>query len=337
MRSIISTFLLGIFFITQASAETGTNAAVISSSISSLSYGVGSIHSRNLRGWDNLAKLLIRDGASPTEVVRTLSDSRMPEKEFLYFSLEPREPHSSYRKHNTKANRVNALKFYLQNKEAFTEAKNRYGVPEGVILSILQVETFCGKNTGRSSIFPALARLANAGEPANIQANIERAGNNKEALVRKRAEYLESTFLKHAVSAFTVAKMYGVSVHDLRGSFAGAMGIPQFLPGSMVKYGVDGNSDGKIDLYEPTDAILSTANYLRESGWNTKNLSYSKQRAVIWEYNRSGPYIDTVLAMAGELSRVVDRGVTEKDLTVPPNVSHSRKIKRATKAVRPRT
>jgi len=330
----VKRFLLSFICLNLANfafADPNRDAAALTSSLSSLNFDLNSPrHTGNLRGWDYLAGLLVKEGVPPRQVVEVLSDSRMPERELLHFSLDPKESHHSYRKHNTKANRANALKFYLEHEQAFKEAKKRFGVPESVILSIVQVETFCGKNTGRSSIFPSLARLANARDPENLSANRARFDKSKEKKVEARAKYLEDTFLSHAAKTFKVAEIYGVSVHDLRGSFAGAMGIPQFLPGSFIDYGVDGSGDGKVDLFHPKDAILSTANYLKQKGWSEPVLPVKKQRAVVWEYNRSTPYIDTVLAMSKELSGVIQRGVREDDLKVS---NDKRKTKRAAKAV----
>jgi membrane-bound lytic murein transglycosylase B len=86
----------------------------------------------------------------------------------------------------------------------------------------------------------------------------------------------------------------------LRGSGAGAFGIPQFLPRSYQWFGVDGNDDGQVSLWEPDDAIVSAARYLQHYGWRP-GLSRSEQRNVIWGYNRSDAYIDTVLWLRDEV------------------------------------
>ncbi len=327
-----------LFFPAVAHAGPASDAAVLSSALSSLNFGVNP-PAASVKGWDHLARLLIRDGVPQAEVVKALSDPRMPYRTTLVFGLQPRERHSMYRKHNSRANRVNALKFYLANKEVFTEAKARYGVPESLVLSILQVETACGRNTGNSNIFPPLARLANATESATLEQNIAVHGKLKEAAVLKRAAYLESTFLPQAVAAFRIAKVYGIGVHDLRGSFAGALGLPQFLPRNILDFGVDADADGRVLVDRPADAIHSAANYLSKKGWKSSFRpapAAKAQRAVIWEYNRSAPYIDTVLTMAGELSRVIDRGVKESDLVIPANARNPRKSARAVPAVRRR-
>ena len=85
-----------------------------------------------------------------------------------------------------------------------------------------------------------------------------------------------------------------------KGSYAGAFGIPQFLPTSYLKWGIDSDNSGSVNLYWYPDAIYSVANYLREHGWKP-GLSQEKQEKVIWEYNHSKTYVDTVLKAARKL------------------------------------
>jgi len=255
------------------------------------------------KGWSYLLQLLIREGIDKKLAEAALGSRDMPEREMLTFNLDPQEKHSLYKGVNTLAKRKHAYEFYLQHQDSFTAARRNYSVPEGVVLAILQVETSCGQFTGDKDVFPAIARLANARDPEILTENLKNNPKSKEAAVYSRASYLESTFLPHLVATFKIAP--GGDVHALRGSFAGAMGLPQFMPDNILKYGIDANKDGKIDVYDPADAILSTANYLKLHGWNALEMSRSKKRNVIWEYNRSTPYIDTVLSMADELQKLI--------------------------------
>src|SRR5262249_50091827 len=116
-----------------------------------------------------------------------------------------------------------------------------------------------------------------------------------------RGKWLEDTFLPHAVALIKLSAEQKVDLWSYRGSASGAMGMPQFLPEHHSTFGVDGDGDGKINLFDPADAIFSTANFLKAHGWKTSVLATKQQRSVIWEYNRSVPYVDTVLGMAGSL------------------------------------
>jgi membrane-bound lytic murein transglycosylase B len=81
---------------------------------------------------------------------------------------------------------------------------------------------------------------------------------------------------------------------------AGAFGMPQFLPSKYLQFGTDGDGDGRVSLYDAEDAVASCAQYLKSNGWQP-GIDRAGRRRVIWTYNRSSPYIDTVLALADRL------------------------------------
>lgn len=277
--------------------------------------GIASVDA--LQGWDHIYQRLVAGGIDPSAAAQVLSDSRMPSRDPLYFSLNPRESKDLYRKHNSYRNRRNAMEFYREHESSFRRAEREFGVPRHVILALLQVETGCGRNTGRSRVIPGLARLAAAATPENIRLNVakHRRGNPRfdASLVEARARYLEQTFLPHLAAAIRVAGMMGVEPLELRGSGAGAMGIPQFLPGNFLTYGVDGDGNGRVDPFSEADAILSVGRFLKEHGWTGgPALSAAGKRKAIWHYNRSEPYISTVLAMASQLERIESGSLTDR-------------------------
>ena len=86
----------------------------------------------------------------------------------------------------------------------------------------------------------------------------------------------------------------------IKGSYAGAMGISQFMPSNIAPYGKDGNADGKIDLFDHADAISSIASYLKHYGWKPgmpRNAAYK----VVYHYNHSKYYVNTILDVAEKL------------------------------------
>lgn len=136
------------------------------------------------------------------------------------------------------------LQFWADNAGALARAEQQYGVPAEFIVAIIGVETMYGGNTGRYRVLDALSTLAFDYPP---RAPFFR-GQLKQFLLLTREEQLEPS--------------------SLTGSYAGAMGLPQFMPGSFRAYAVDFNADGKIDIWtEPADAIGSVANYFIEHGW----------------------------------------------------------------------
>lgn len=134
--------------------------------------------------------------------------------------------------------------FKNQYAEALQKAEQQYGVPQNVILGILGVETGYGTNKGNIITRDALATLA-FGYP-------------------RRAEY----FADELASLIAWTYKEGYPITSITGSYAGAVGYPQFMPSNITKYGVDYDFNGHIDLRNsPNDAIGSIANYLAQQGW----------------------------------------------------------------------
>jgi membrane-bound lytic murein transglycosylase B len=260
------------------------------------------------RGWGFLVDKLVADGVPRDRVLSVFRDERVDEFDGLHFSLQPRESHALYRPLRTGTTAAKARRCLATYEPAFTAAERTYGVPAEVVASIIQVESGCGANTGRSRILPGLARLAMANEPRNVEANIDRLSLLRSdsgpmtiaSFTRWRAQYLEDVFYPEVKAAFEVADRLGVHPLDMRGSGSGAFGIPQFLPRSYLWYGVDGDGDGHVSLWRPEDAIPSCARYLQQYGWRD-DLTPRERRNVIWGYNRSDAYIDTVLWLADEV------------------------------------
>ena len=123
-------------------------------------------------------------------------------------------------------------------------AEEQFGVPKEIIVSIIGVETVYGRNTGNFNVVAALATLAFDYPP--------------------RAEL----FRRELESLFLLAHERGVSALDFKGSYAGAIGLPQFLPSSIRAFAIDFDHDGVINLRSsPADAIGSVASYLAQNGW----------------------------------------------------------------------
>ncbi|MCL2875310.1 MAG: lytic murein transglycosylase B [Betaproteobacteria bacterium] len=136
------------------------------------------------------------------------------------------------------------LDTWAQYENELRRAEKQYGVPPEIILGILGVETIYGRNMGNFETLSALATLAFDYPP--------------------RAELFRSEL----ESLFLLARDQGRDPASYSGSYAGAIGWPQFLPSSIRRYAVDFDGNGKIDFdSNAVDAIGSIANYLREHGW----------------------------------------------------------------------
>lgn len=264
----------------------------------------------SVRTWRYLIERLVADGIDRQRVERVFSDPRFEGFTGLSFSLNPVEPRSRYRAFLSSSSVLRAHRCRARYAPAFERAERVYGVPASVLAALLHVETQCGDFTGKSRVLPGLARLAMANEPANLKRNLLRhtrglsgvERKRAEAKARERARYLEDTFYPEVRATFALGEHLGIDPLEIRGSGSGAFGLPQFLPSNYFRFGVDANGNGRVSLYEPEDAIASCANYLVEHGWRP-GLSRSEKRSVIWAYNRSDAYVDTVLALADSIAR----------------------------------
>lgn len=142
------------------------------------------------------------------------------------------------------------VRFWNEHAETLARAEAAYGVPAEIIVGIIGVETIYGRDTGKFRVLDTLATLAFA---------YPETPNRASRMAFFRSE-LSNTLI--------FAREHKLEPFSLLGSFAGAVGMPQFMPGSILKFGVDFNGDGQIDLREsPEDAIGSVANFLIQHGW----------------------------------------------------------------------
>jgi membrane-bound lytic murein transglycosylase B len=88
----------------------------------------------------------------------------------------------------------------------------------------------------------------------------------------------------------------------IKGSYAGAIGIPQFMPSSLIALAIDGNNDGTINLFEHCDAIYSIANYLKYHGWFL-NIEQQEAFKILLHYNNSSYYANTIIKITELLKR----------------------------------
>jgi membrane-bound lytic murein transglycosylase B len=177
-----------------------------------------------------------------------------------------------------------------------------------------------------------------ANEPANLAFNIQRhAGEPPDPAiadqVRARGAYLERTFYPEVRGVFTMMEKLKIDPLAMEGSGAGAFGFPQFLPTSYLRYGVDGNGDGRVSLYDMDDAAASCARFLAGNGWRA-NLSAAERRRVIWQYNRSDAYIDTILALERQIDGSMEPPKTVAKPTKPAKGKPATRV--ASRGRRPR-
>ncbi len=158
----------------------------------------------------------------------------------------------AYRERFIESRRIEAgTQFWQTYQSALARAEQTYGVPAEMIVGIIGVETFYGQNMGNYRVLDTLTTLT-----LNFPSAHPRAAERQ-------------AFFKSELGHFLV-QAHNQSNASTTGSFAGAMGWPQFMPSSVAKFAVDFDGDGRIDLRNsPVDAIGSVANYFKAFGWQT--------------------------------------------------------------------
>ena len=159
----------------------------------------------------------------------------------------------AYRQRFVEPQRLQAgLAFWATHEAALARAEASYGVPAEIIASVIGVETFYGRIMGTFRVLDALATLS-----FDYPLPLPPGARNR------------TPFFREELRQFLIlARENGLDPLAMKGSYAGAMGWGQFMPGSWRRYAVDFDGDGHVDLINsPVDAIGSVANFLREHGW----------------------------------------------------------------------
>ena len=164
---------------------------------------------------------------------------------------EKAKPWWQYRKIFISDKRIrDGARFWRTHRETLNRARDQYGVPPHIIVAILGVETSYGGYTGNESVIEALSTLA-----------FHYPGGSE-----KRSQFFRAQ-LEHLL---LLAREEELSPLQLRGSYAGALGMPQFMPENYRKLAVDFDGDGKRDIWSnAADAIGSIANYFKHFDWRS--------------------------------------------------------------------
>ena len=142
--------------------------------------------------------------------------------------------------------------FAKQHEEIIDRAAREMGVPRKILLGILGVETYFGRIQGNYKVMDSLYTLATGYPP--------------------RAKFFRSEL----INLFYLSREENLPILEIKGSYAGAMGASQFISSSYRNYAVDGNADGRIDLFNSWDDVLmSIGNYLKQNGWGSSEAIYS--------------------------------------------------------------
>ncbi|MGB5325807.1 MAG: lytic murein transglycosylase B, partial [Pseudomonadales bacterium] len=191
-------------------------------------------------------ELVAKHDFTPAQVRNILAEASTEQRilDSMANAAEKTKTWTAYRESFLVPTRISGGAAFLQQYAAeLASAEQRYGVPRQVIAAIIGVETNYGGYTGKANVLNALATLA-----------FEHP---------RRGDF----FLSELREFIVLCREQGWQPASRSGSYAGAMGISQFMPSNYRRLAVDGNGDGRVDLLDETDAIYSVANYLRHHGW----------------------------------------------------------------------
>ncbi|WP_299659860.1 lytic transglycosylase domain-containing protein [uncultured Ruegeria sp.] len=164
-----------------------------------------------------------------------------------------------------------------RNPQFYAALERQYGVPAGVLIAIHGMETGFGNFMGDSQVVSAITTLA---------------------YDCRRSEF----FVPHAIGALKLVDQGSLTMAT-KGAKHGELGHTQFLPGNALAFGVDATGDGQVDFYNMTDALASTANFLRKKGWKPGR-GYQKGEpnyAVIQQWNAATVYQQSIAIMAARI------------------------------------
>ncbi len=196
---------------------------------------------------------------------------------------------------------IRARSYLRENSAILEEIRSAFCIPKEIIVSILMVETGLGHHLGGKHAFNRLASMALCCDLEVIRPHLGNKINSENEDTARAICLRKGNWAYEEMKALlTYAEKGGIDPLSIPGSIYGAFGICQFMPSNALTYGIDADQDGRVDLFSKMDALHSMANYLRGHGWQCSMDMWGKRR-VIFEYNHSPVYANTVLAIADRL------------------------------------
>ena len=254
--------------------------------------------------FDSLMQRLIKDGFSKTAVDDLFAKKDVifsPEGVSLFFIHS--ESSLNYDQFTSKKSIANAAGYLETHKETLDRAQKEYGVDKTIITAILLVETRLGSYLGKRTVINTLATMAALTDDKlrqRIWDSIPAKKKPKKQSFDKKVKWRSEWGYKELKALLKYSGKEGIAPETIKGSYAGAMGISQFMPSNALTLAKDGNNDGKVDLFNHDDAIFSVANYLRHHGWKP-GIARQKKHEVLYRYNHSNYYVDALLKISDKL------------------------------------
>jgi len=254
--------------------------------------------------FESLTLRLIQDGFDPEKTKSLFANKTVifdPGGVSLFFIHS--ESSLDYDQFSSRKSIANAQKYMVTHKESLDKAQEEFSVDKTIITAILLVETRLGAYLGKRTVINTLstmAALTNKSLAERVWRAIANSKKPERANFDKKVDQKSRWGYDELKALIRYANREGLDPVTIRGSYAGAMGIPQFTPSNALKLARDGNKDGRVDVFDHDDAIFSVANYLKHHGWKS-GLGRQRQHEVLFQYNHSNYYVDALLKISDKL------------------------------------
>ncbi|RJQ79157.1 MAG: protein MltB [Desulfobacteraceae bacterium] len=248
--------------------------------------------------YDVLQRRLIADGFDAERIKRLYhSDAVFFEARGVTAYFQHNEAALDYDKLTKRSYIVEGKAYMRRHADVLARAEKCFGVDPRVITAIILVETRFGTVVGKRSIINTLSTMAVLAEAQPREYLWEQLPSERRFSrtdYDRKADQKADWAYKELKAFLTYTDLHGIDAPTVVGSYAGALGIAQFMPSNILVYGRDGDGDGRIDLFTDADAIFSIANYLKNYGWKP-GLDREKAFKAVYHYNHSKYYVNTIL------------------------------------------
>ncbi|MBU1162015.1 MAG: lytic murein transglycosylase [Proteobacteria bacterium] len=259
----------------------------------------GSKNSNNY--FESLQKRLIEDGLDKDRV------SNLYKRSEVYFEtkgvsrfLVHREASLNYNQFASKKSIRNALKYMEQHQKILESTEKAYGVDKEIVTAIILVETRLGMLIGGQSVLNTLSTMAALADPdvrdmfwGKVSKSTQLTREQFEKWVKRKSSWA----YKELKAFLNYTAKENMDPAAVSGSYSGAMGIAQFMPTNILAFAKDGDNNKSINIFNHSDAIASIANFLKHYGWYP-GIDGKKAYKVIYQYNHSRQYVDTILKVS---------------------------------------
>lgn len=201
-------------------------------------------------------------------------------------------------------NSIKKAKKYIDNQKIYLEsAEKNYGVSKEVITAIILVESRLGNLFGKTYVFNTLSTLASLSDASSrniILENLSLSQQEDITAFNLWADKKSKWAFNELVSFLKYTDKEKIDPFSIKGSYAGAIGVCQFIPSSVLSFAKDGDKNNHIDLFNHADAIESVANFLKSFGWRPE-INKTEVAEVLRHYNNNTIYIETILKITEKL------------------------------------